>query len=1031
MQPRVTAILVAHEGAQFLERTLAALAAQTRRPDQVVAVDLGSRDASAALLAAFEPTRMVQAPARMTFGQAVDQAVRVIPAPTGDDELLWLLSADNAPAPDALERLLAAIEASPSVAVAGPKLMEWDHPGYIREIGRTLTTLGAAVPEVDGELDQAQYDDMSDVLGVAAGGMLVRHRLWDELGGFDDALPVIDDALDLCVRARLAGHRVVVVPAARVASAGSAGPGTAFLGRRTPRRRRRRLARQAELHRRLSYAPAAAVPFHWLSLVPLAILRALLQLLRKRPTAAPGEIGAALRVAVAPGRVVASRRRLQATRTAPWSSIASLRQPLAVGRRRRSLAREQYRVEHMGVSDGVEFLATGGGWTVLTALLLAAVMWIPRLGGTALTGGQLLPLGPDAGALWAQVGIGVRGIGTGPVAPSDPFAAVLAVLGSITAWEPSLAVLGLFVGALPLAALAAWLAAAQVTRNAWLRALAALAWTLAPTFLVALGDGRLPAVLAHLLLPWLALAVLRAPRSWSASAVAGILMAAVGASAPSLVPALLVLWLVAVVRAGRRVGRLVTIPVPLVALAAPLVAYRVMQGQPLALAADPAVPAAFTPADVPGLALGFPTSGLGGWTAVVDGLGLGLPASVPLVVVAVLVAPLVVGAVAALFLRGSHRAALALSVSVVGFATAVLAARTVVQSTGADVVAVWPGSGLSLLWLGLSGALVLGFATLGRRSVLPGLVATVTLVVVAMPLVSAAVAGSTAVRPGEDASLPGLVVAQAATDPSVGTLVLRAGDDGSLAADVERGAGRTLEQVSTVDSTIGPLTDTQTRVAELAGNVSSRSGLDATEDLRTLGISYVLLAPPSGAAEQAVHDRAGSALDDDPVFTAVGQTEAGLLWRFVGSEDLDVQVAGPGNLDDAGRAGVLAAQALVFALTLLLAIPTGSLAARSRPLPAYREPVTGTDVRPADAVEPRPEHDDRGIPAYPDEPTGTSVEAAPFGDIPQVGDRPADDAGDASATATASDDGDRRGDRDDDRRGDRDDDQPRRTDGQA
>ncbi|WP_143757032.1 glycosyltransferase family 2 protein, partial [Clavibacter michiganensis] len=227
MQPRVTAILVAHEGAQFLDRTLQALAAQTRRPDQVVAVDLGSRDGSAALLAAADPTRMVQAPARMTFGQAVDQAVRVIPAPEGDHELLWLLSADNAPAPDALERLLAAIEASPSVAVAGPKLMEWDHPGYIHELGTTLTTLGAAVPVVDVELDQAQYDDMSDVLGVAAGGMLVRHRLWDELGGFDEALPVIDDALDLCVRARLAGHRVVVVPAARVASAGDAAPGKA------------------------------------------------------------------------------------------------------------------------------------------------------------------------------------------------------------------------------------------------------------------------------------------------------------------------------------------------------------------------------------------------------------------------------------------------------------------------------------------------------------------------------------------------------------------------------------------------------------------------------------------------------------------------------------------------------------------------------------------------------------------------------------------------------------------------------------
>jgi GT2 family glycosyltransferase len=1018
MQPRVTAILVAHEGAQFLDRTLQALAAQTRRPDQVVAVDLGSRDGSSALLAASEPTRMVQAPARMTFGQAVDQAVRVIPAPEGDHELLWLLSADNAPAPDALERLLAAIEASPSVAVAGPKLMEWEHPGYIHELGTTLTTLGAAVPVVDVELDQAQYDEMSDVLGVAAGGMLVRHRLWDELGGFDDALPVIDDALDLCVRARLAGHRGVVVPAARGATPGDAAPGTAFLGRRTPRHRRRRLRRQAQLHRRLAYAPPAAVPFHWLSLVPLAILRALLQLLRKRPTAAPGEIGAAVRVAVAPGRIRASRSRLAAARTAPWSSIASLRQPLAVGRRRRSLAREQYRVEHMGVSDGVEFLATGGGWTVLAALLVAAVMWLPRLTGSALTGGQLLPLGPSAGALWAQVGIGVRGDGTGPVAPSDPFAYVLAVLGSLTAWDPSLAVLALFVAALPLAALAAWLCAAQLTRNAWLRGLAALAWTLAPTFLVALGDGRLPAVLAHLLLPWLALAVLRAPRSWSASAVAGILMAAVGASAPSIIPAVLVLWLVATTRAGRRAGRLVTIPVPLLALVAPLVAYRVMQGQPLALLADPAVPAAFTPAAVPGLALGFPTSGLGGWTAFVDGLGLGLPGWVALAAVALLVAPLVLGAVVALFLRGSHRAALALGVTVLGFATAVLAARTAVQSTGADVVPVWPGSGLSLLWLGLAGALVLGFAALGRRSVGPGLVAAVTLVVLALPLVSASVAGSTAVRAAEESALPGLVVAEAATDPAVGTLVLRAGGDGSLAADVERGAGRTLEQVSTIDTAIGPLTDTQTRVAELAGNISSRSGLDATQDLRGLGVSYVLLAPPAGADDAVVHDRARSALDDDPVFTAVGQTEAGLLWRFVGSDDLAAQVAAPGNLDDAGRIGVLAAQALVFALTLLLAIPTGGLAARSRPLPAYREPAVAPDARPADADELRPEHDDRGTPSYLDEPTGRAVEEAAFGDIPQPGDRRAGDRDDAVAEAPAAD----RGTEDDDRR---------RTDGQA
>jgi hypothetical protein len=137
-----------------------------------------------------------------------------------------------------------------------------------------------------------------------------------------------------------------------------------------------------------------------------------------------------------------------------------------------------------------------------------------------------------------------------------------------------------------------------------------------------------------------------------------------------------------------------------------------------------------------------------------------------------------------------------------------------------------------------------------------------------------------------------------------------------------------------------------------------------------------------------VHDRARSALDDDPVFTAVGQTEAGLLWRFVGSDDLAAEVPAPGNLDDPARVAVLAAQALVFALTLLLAIPTGGLAARSRPLPAYREPAVASDIRPADADEPRPEHDDRGTPAYLDEATGSSVEEAAFGDIPQGGGAP-------------------------------------------
>ena len=108
--------------------------------------------------------------------------------------------------------------------------MQWDAPAYLSSYGETMTPFGTAVELAEPELDQAQYDRISDVLAVAAGGMLVRASLWNTLEGFDPSLPAIDDALDFCVRARLAGHRVQLVPAARVRSAGVDAPGTRLLG---------------------------------------------------------------------------------------------------------------------------------------------------------------------------------------------------------------------------------------------------------------------------------------------------------------------------------------------------------------------------------------------------------------------------------------------------------------------------------------------------------------------------------------------------------------------------------------------------------------------------------------------------------------------------------------------------------------------------------------------------------------------------------------------------------------------------------
>ncbi len=891
-------------------------------------VDCGgpAAGATAQLLADHGPTHLVSAGEELSFGEAVRVAERLAAEPTGDDEMLWLLAQDTAPEPGALAALVNALEIAPSVAVVGPKLMDWNRVDYIREFGETLTRYGATVTVVGEELDQAQHDGLSDVLAVAPGGMLVRHRIWQSLSGFDPGLPVIDDALDFCVRTRLAGHRVALVPAARVAVAGDGVAGADRSPEGSAQRRRVRLRRQAQLHRRLVYAPAAALVPHWLSLVPLAFLRAFLRLMRKEPGSIGAEFGAAFAAAFSGLRVPTARRRLKRNRTLGWGAIASLRMPGAEVRRRRALLREQHRTLARGSHSELAFLSSGGAWTLIGAGVASVAVLAPLLGASALVGGGLLPVHGPA-ALWQNIGYGWRDIGTGFVGAADPFAAVLAVLGSLTFWSPSAFLLCLYFAALPLAALGAWLAATRLSARGSLRALAAMLWMLAPTFLSAIADGRPAPMIAHILLPWLFFAAAAAGRSWSASAASALLFAVIVACVPSLTPALLVLWLLAVVFSGRSIMRFIGIPIPAAVLAAPLVLDQTARGAWWALLADPGVPVPGAGASSWQLALGFPNGEFGGWGGLLAALGL--PGAGVELIVPVLLAPLAVLALLALFLPGSRSALFGLVTALLGFATAVAATLISVATLGDQAVPLWPGGGLSLYWAGLIGAAVIGLNAMRRGSTAPVLVTGLALVTAVLPLAASLALGAAAPQPaavhsGDARMLPAFVTAEAQTDPRVGTLVLIPQAGGTVLAQLQRGAGTRLDDQSTLFSTDQTLSADERALAELAGNLSSRSGFDAQPSLDALGIRFVLLAPGAdGSVARDTARRTASALDGNAVLVQVGQTDFGTLWRSHATGSTDAAAIPP---DAGGWFGhtVLWVQLAVFGFVLLLSIPTGA-----------------------------------------------------------------------------------------------------------
>lgn len=946
MQPRVIAILVAHSGAEDLERTLGALSAQTRTPDVTVAVDLSSAKSGESIFANAGATHVLTARGGSSFGAAIAQAVHVTRPSEVESEWLWLLAQDNTPAPDALAQLLGAVEIAPSVGIAGPKLMDSGDPTRISEFGQTISRFGATVSLVNDELDQAQHDTQDDVLGVSASGMLVRRTLWSTLRGFDPGLPNIDASLDFSIRARLAGYRVIVVPQAKVMSSG--GP-ELFDRASSSAARTFRLSRTAQLHRRLVYAPAWALAFHWLTLVPLAVLRSFGDLIAKRPSAIGGEIGAGFRAAFS-GGVLAARKNLRRGRRLGWGAIAPLRMPASEVRERRVQAREAELIDADAASalaftrsdTRAGFIAHGGLWVVLLTGLIGMLAYGALVGVTALSGGGLRPITHTVPELWSNIGLGWRHIGSGMFGAADPFAAVIAILGSMTWWSPTWSIVLLYLLALPLAALGAWFAARRFTRTPWMPTLAAVLWAFSPPLLSAISAGHLGALIAHLLLPWLVLTAVGAARSWASSATAALLFSVVVAGAPSLAPALLVLFIVLLVARPTKIHRIIGIPIPALILFAPLIVQQVLRGNPLGLLADPGVPVAHNSVTGWQLALGDATGTLNGWVEALSPFSV--PGHMVPVLVSALLAPLGILALLSLFLPGSTRAVPMLLVALVGYATAVLSTVVQVGAVGAAPVTVWTGSGLSLMWLGIIGAALLAIEGLGRALGPVSILAALTTLALALPLVGIFLTGTSLVEPSNGRILPALVSAQASSSPAVGTLVVTSQGNAGIAVGVERGLGASLDDQSTLMSTKHLPTEIDQRLAVLAGNLATRSGFDYAAELGSLGISFVVV--PDSSEDDETYLSMVQSLDGNEVLSPVGSTATGKLWRFDG--DTTAPTVNITALQNSLATWYLIVLGVVFGATMLLAVPIGG-----RP----RKPRLST---PADEPAGTFEEDDHG-----------------------------------------------------------------------
>ncbi|HEY5554461.1 MAG TPA: glycosyltransferase family 2 protein, partial [Cellulomonas sp.] len=344
--------------------------------------------------------------------------------------------------------------------------------------------------------------------------------------------------LDLSRRARLAGHRVVVVPSAAVrhAQAGYHGLRDASAAdvevdadsdgvpdsadpRRSFAARRRSL-----VHQRLTSVPLPLMPVVAVLSVVVGAIRSLVRVATKEPALAVTELGAPF-VALSRLRAIArSRARARATRRLPRRALrplqATWRDVWAEWRDRRLARAEMRKVGQAPSELEIRELAalasrrrTGLG-ALAVVLVGATALALGKLissvaGGATLVGPALAPTAARLAELWAAATSGWVSGGLGAPGPADALLVAL-VPGTAVLGSSSAAVAGLLLGAVVLAGVGAWFAAGAATRSVGVRAWAGVAWAAAPALLLGLGDGRIGAVLVHVMLPWVVLGLARA-----------------------------------------------------------------------------------------------------------------------------------------------------------------------------------------------------------------------------------------------------------------------------------------------------------------------------------------------------------------------------------------------------------------------------------------------------------------------------------------------------------------------------------------
>lgn len=568
----VLVLLVATNGETWLRDVIEGIRSQTHDELSVLAVDNASTDRSRALLErAFGPDNVVSLDRRVGYGRALAAALKVAADRGTSADAFLLLHDDAAMDPGSVEAMVSALGRD-RVGIVGAKLVEFDAPETLQEVGLTTDRFGRLYNPLErGELDQGQHDGLKEVFFSSSTCLLVAREVVERIGLFDLRYVALRDDYDLCWRARIAGYRSVVTSDARVrhAAASSRELRPSFMSRRgryfSDRNMIASLIKNYSLPHLLVALPVT---------LAISVLNTLVFLFTdRRPMARQTLAALQWNLVHLPstvrGRARSQRRRRVRDREVVRFMVRGAPRVRSYVERalERVVGEPGEGIEEEG-RDGSErtqrrfgeYLRRHPAGIAIVVLALLYLFGSRSLyGAGGLAGADLAPFPHGAGDFFREFFSGWRSAGTGSAAPASPFLLLAGVLSTLAFGSARLAERLLVLSLLPLAAGSAWRVAGALGLPVRARRVAAAAYALSPLALAAFFQGRFPELLLVASLPALIMPLLRAsgfaPALGWRSIAAGALGTAAVATVSPWAPVALVLAGVLIAIGGLTAGQ--------------------------------------------------------------------------------------------------------------------------------------------------------------------------------------------------------------------------------------------------------------------------------------------------------------------------------------------------------------------------------------------------------------------------------------------------------------------------------------------